>query len=132
MASTGEIVLNSFLGIAGDQWTGVGVSELLRSLIAAAEESAVKAETSSGSSGGLLGQVMSNVLGGSALNAAAAASSSGSTGGSTLGRVVSAVFGSALGMAPLAKAIIGLFTGGGKEPEQALSLTYDLSARINA
>jgi hypothetical protein len=120
MASTAEIILNSFLKINGDQWTGTGISELLRGLEAAAPAESAASTAASNGSEDTLEQVLSGVLGGSALSAAAAATSSGSTGSSTLGKVVSTVFGSALGLAPLAKAIFSLFGGGSKEEEEPL------------
>jgi hypothetical protein len=120
MASSAEIILNSFLGIAGGQWTGVGIADLLRMLVEPQATAAGTSGTSSTAAGGggvaeALGQVVSSVFGGSAVGALAATGASGSSGSSTLGKVVSAVFGNALGMVPLAKAIIGLFTGGSQE-----------------
>jgi hypothetical protein len=129
MASSAEIILNSFLNIAGEDWTGVGVSALLRNLVAASAGSSGNTGTSGGGLGDALGQVLSGALGGSVAGAAVTAASSGSTGSSTPGRVASAVFGSALGMAPLAKAIVGLFTGGSKEAEQPL-VKYALPAHL--
>lgn len=119
MASTAEIILNSFLEVAGEQWRGVGIAELLGRLASPQGESARSAEPDGGGFGAALQKAASSVWGGSALNTVAASASGGSTGSSTLGRVASAVFGSALGMAPLAKAIVSLFTGNSEEPELA-------------
>ena len=112
MASSAEVLLNSFIEIAGGDWAGVGTSEMLRAL-------ALSLTTEGEASSEALTQALaqSRVQTKSGTSSTASSSSSGS---STAGTIASTVLSSAFGMVPLAKAIIGLFTGGEAEAPPAL------------
>ncbi len=112
MASSAEVLLNSFIEIAGGDWAGVGTSEMLRAL-------ALSLSTEGEATSEALTQALaqSRVQTKSGTSSTASSSSSGS---STAGAIASTVLSSAFGMVPLAKAIIGLFTGGEAEAPPAL------------
>jgi hypothetical protein len=92
----GEVLLNRFLDAAGGSWSGVTLSDDLRTLFSWALDGAQTVQVDKS-------------------NPARANSDSES---GALSTAVSAVFENAVGFAPLARAIFGLFTDGG--PAQAV------------
>ena len=57
-------------------------------------------------------------------NTVAQASSGGGSTARSIGSTVAKIFGSGLGLSPLVKGLVGLFTGGGSQPAPAPLVTY--------
>ena len=96
----GEILMNTFLEAAGGEWRGVAMDDLLALLAASLEERAEAATASA---------------------AAARSTSSGGQQASDSGsKGASKVLSTALGMAPVAKALMAIFGGDDEEPPATL------------
>ena len=130
-ASKEELLLNAFLAVAGSNWSGTNNTGLPKTATGAdsaqLSEAAATVAQASEAQTQLLGNFAQALQGSPVYQGIQAAQSSGEQ--STVSEVVSAVLGSALGMVPLAKAVIGLFTGGGPDAPPPL-VRYALPAPL--